>query len=79
MKGIYIIMGHLSAILFLFYTELVTRRENISEGVKKRITDGAKFVKRKAAQAHEAIRTMGCMVIAFVDLSCNFFVFRCCW
>lgn len=63
----------------LFYTELVTDRENIAEDMKKRITDGAKFMRRKAAQAHEAIRTLlECMIITCVGLNCNYFVCRCC-
>lgn len=62
----------------LFYTELVTCRENITEGMKRRFSDGKKFMKRKAAQAHEAIRTLGCMNISCVELSFNYFVCRCC-
>ena len=47
----------------------MTDRENIAEGMKQRIFDGAKFMRRTTAQAHEAIRTLGCMNISCVELS----------
>lgn len=56
---------------------MVTHRENVFEGVKERLSDGAKYVRKKVAQVQEKVVAFSCMIIN-TQIEINYFGYRCC-
>lgn len=50
---------------------MVAQRQDITVGVKNRFSDAAKFMKKKAAQAHEGFRTVSCMCCSILPYTCS--------
>ena len=53
--------------MYLFsFVDMVAQRKDITVGVKHRLSDTAKFVKKKVAQLHEGVRTVTCMCFSIL-------------